>query len=1114
MNIGKLKYQKENNEGFYDPSQGDQFKGIFHNVDSEKQYYEGGAHFAYSDLCSKLEKIKKSRDKESKPDDYLSIQINNLVNNENKHFSRNTRNTGVQNNFNTINFLMDQDNKYNNRKIVLDNKNYLSDSLKEKYNNNNFKENRFSDKEESQNQSQGHGQNLVESIMTFNNKKKNNNHNDEFYNELRSNSIGSIGSNTKIQDKFKTYTDSNYGNNSNYLNKNSSTVDNDCKNINILNNRKIYTTIDFNSNEENKFKESSKDSFKGSGKFKSNNYDIENIARNEFKENSPKFGISNNTGHFYETRNIEYNKNQQNSNSNQLYTQNEKKGILNSALNFTKNIQETKDLLYEKKNLKKEDLELTNIEKNKKDQNSQNSFNKPIRCNKKSINYDNGYNSINTKFENKNLDNVSIRINDKFSHQNNQLFMEERISNYNIPNSSNSNITGSEKDLNSIKNFSTNDSKNRLSSKETTKEMSLKSKNKLENIDDKINFIIQKISQLVPDEKKILEERIKMENKLKDNDSYNLSKPNKCSNNGKNNISKQIDLNSRNKNDNIHLKEMISSKNKNEQYNYKHNANKSLDLDNKSQNYNNQAIYSTLSQRGVNDNFNLKQLYQIPQIMKNSNSCQKIINTVNTDKGKVLNFDYGKNAKTNYNEVITQSKSPLIRKNEVFDKRTINPDSNGINCFNLNLNVKEIKINNNIKLDKNNPHDFNQKGNLLVSQPLNKNKMNKSPNKISDNENNSQNNVKYDIKNDNLNQNNTNKLYTNNQNVIGLENNRSSKSLNYNDNLFYSEVGNKSELLSNVLKNIKKNMSRNDNNDFLNQLNKFTNIKDEKFLSSRKTESKNYNSFNINSNSNNNVNYSKSLLSNSKLISSSNNKQNVISNSNSNSNQVHVNKETSNKNKENITNINNNNQNFIHRKIQSNIPIPKYSNMGNTNSSNNIIKNSLVNKERVNLSFGKDNKNILIDKFVSKDNSTHNYNSNGNKSNNANNSKNKYLVSSNSKTNIIDHSINNNISKSKQVNCEEYDIVTNRTNKNNLVKYKKVEAFNPVMLDIKKTKIHDQMYGKNMHSNTNIVNEKNLNTMRINNVNKHSNSIINNNQNTLSPNKKNLKQNKSKSKIY
>jgi hypothetical protein len=34
-----------------------EFKGIYFNDTQEQKYYEGGAHFKYTDLCGRLEKI-------------------------------------------------------------------------------------------------------------------------------------------------------------------------------------------------------------------------------------------------------------------------------------------------------------------------------------------------------------------------------------------------------------------------------------------------------------------------------------------------------------------------------------------------------------------------------------------------------------------------------------------------------------------------------------------------------------------------------------------------------------------------------------------------------------------------------------------------------------------------------------------------------------------------------------------------------------------------------------------------------------------------------------------------------------------------------------------------
>lgn len=50
------------NEGFYNPNEKEEFKGIFHGVDVEKRYYEAGAHFLYKDLYKLLNEYKESEE--------------------------------------------------------------------------------------------------------------------------------------------------------------------------------------------------------------------------------------------------------------------------------------------------------------------------------------------------------------------------------------------------------------------------------------------------------------------------------------------------------------------------------------------------------------------------------------------------------------------------------------------------------------------------------------------------------------------------------------------------------------------------------------------------------------------------------------------------------------------------------------------------------------------------------------------------------------------------------------------------------------------------------------------------------------------------------------------
>lgn len=80
----------KDNEGFYNPNQKGEFKGIFHGVDVEKQYYEAGAHFSYKDLCKRIErllKIPEFKERSAKSIDFntLPLQI------EKKDLSRNNK---------------------------------------------------------------------------------------------------------------------------------------------------------------------------------------------------------------------------------------------------------------------------------------------------------------------------------------------------------------------------------------------------------------------------------------------------------------------------------------------------------------------------------------------------------------------------------------------------------------------------------------------------------------------------------------------------------------------------------------------------------------------------------------------------------------------------------------------------------------------------------------------------------------------------------------------------------------------------------------------------------------------------------------------------------------
>ena len=107
------------NEGFYDPNQGSNFKGIFYGVDTDKKYFEGGAHFSFKDLCRRLEKLSLTLNHAERETNISNPNDNNKLNeqykmlyNINKNLTKNSRNPGLQNQFNTIEVLAN--NKFNN----------------------------------------------------------------------------------------------------------------------------------------------------------------------------------------------------------------------------------------------------------------------------------------------------------------------------------------------------------------------------------------------------------------------------------------------------------------------------------------------------------------------------------------------------------------------------------------------------------------------------------------------------------------------------------------------------------------------------------------------------------------------------------------------------------------------------------------------------------------------------------------------------------------------------------------------------------------------------------------------------------------------------------------
>lgn len=59
--------ESSDDDAFYNPDDGQDYKGIFYNEEpTEERYFEYGAHFAYCDLFSRLEKVHKDREESIK----------------------------------------------------------------------------------------------------------------------------------------------------------------------------------------------------------------------------------------------------------------------------------------------------------------------------------------------------------------------------------------------------------------------------------------------------------------------------------------------------------------------------------------------------------------------------------------------------------------------------------------------------------------------------------------------------------------------------------------------------------------------------------------------------------------------------------------------------------------------------------------------------------------------------------------------------------------------------------------------------------------------------------------------------------------------------------------
>ena len=80
------------------------YKGIFYCDEKEKQYYEGGAHFKYSDLVHVLNKLIKERNKETEINSSKDSKENIIIFSNQNNIFREGRKMNNQKKLN-LNFL-------------------------------------------------------------------------------------------------------------------------------------------------------------------------------------------------------------------------------------------------------------------------------------------------------------------------------------------------------------------------------------------------------------------------------------------------------------------------------------------------------------------------------------------------------------------------------------------------------------------------------------------------------------------------------------------------------------------------------------------------------------------------------------------------------------------------------------------------------------------------------------------------------------------------------------------------------------------------------------------------------------------------------------------------
>ena len=532
------------------PTQPDgNFKGIFYGVDCDKKYFEGGAHFSYKDLYQRLDKI-------SQEQNSSFIELN-------KALQRNSRNTQNFNQSNTVEVLVN----YNKNSKINDKFSFKADRkeidlvkydeiIKEEEKTSKLIQDKLSEiKQPYENTFKS--RNVGDGIDANNNNRlsvKEFNHPNILTNEVESGSVGKYSKKVVSKDQYnynkKVYTTINQVSGNRSDNRSCERVENSQKNLDLKYDSKIEKPkhvdyIDY----LNDFKESKMDKIepnKQSYNFNNfnSNIDFNSITANKnsfLQQSKPPIQLTQavqinskkniNLGLDFKSKldKSKYSTISDISNRNNSVKEIKKEESFQSNLNFNnKQIANSrpKPTLMSKleTNFNKNLNKLLNSQEMATKSNRQfNSDRSPVNvasdltATMEKLKYLNDYVA---KMNNNDIQNSQFNLNNHYnenSQNNKNILTDSKLnslntkldfnskrnlsSNYNSKENYKFSVNSEEEKI-SIQQFSTNDTKaNYLSSK--GEQSSIKSKAKLQHIDEKINFIIHKINQLCPvDQKK------------------------------------------------------------------------------------------------------------------------------------------------------------------------------------------------------------------------------------------------------------------------------------------------------------------------------------------------------------------------------------------------------------------------------------------------------------------------------------------------------------------------------------------------------------------------------------------------------------------------------------